>query len=552
MDAPKTPAAPSGSRHRYLAALGALLLLLLAHGLYGAGGPFVWGHYGFHAGEYSTRARHTIRHHTIMPSNAPGWTQPDNPSYYLHHPILTHQLVTVSLLILGQREVAVRAAALFSTVIAYLLLVTLLWRYYGRWQAVLGGAMFVLVPVHVWFAAHMDPGMPGIACVLGMFLCYFRFAETGSLRAAVGAAALLSLAGLFEWSPFLAAFPIFLHALIKARHQPGRPRLFVALFVLGGLLPLALHAGIVIGYKHIPEMRESYMIRSGGPSFWRALQGVCLGGLEMYGAPVLVAMALWLLLLLKRAWQKELRLRDLLPVGFAFAIVVYSALLRNAVLVHLYRLLYGGSLAAFAAVEVTEALYAALEGRTRFRASVCAAVALSLVVGTAICGGYALLESRRTGGVPMSTKYDPEMVPRAFIQRVMSLTAPTDRVFVLSGLILRKDVYFDFDRDLVPVPSISWVNIQPSNERVHAVLVLLEPLHGWLEQQQLTAMKRRFPSWQIGPYTLVDLRNPNPADPKHVYHEHLLPPPPRSLLLRYWQGPYAPPLLAPDPPQLPR
>src|SRR6188474_2716368 len=68
-------------------------LMFVAIHLYGLTSPFYYGHYGFHGGEYATWARGTLRFHTIYPVNVPGYALPSPGNYYIHHPVMPHQLV---------------------------------------------------------------------------------------------------------------------------------------------------------------------------------------------------------------------------------------------------------------------------------------------------------------------------------------------------------------------------------------------------------------------------------------------------------------------------
>ncbi len=547
------PASPRSDRQTSLAHFGslsawwlrsvlaALFLLLVAFGLYGGGGPFVWGHYGYHAGEYSTRARHTLRHHEILPSNSPGWSKPERTSYYLHHPILTHQLVTLTMLVLGQREVTVRAAALLASALAYSLFVSLLRRHWGWWQAVLGGALFVLVPIHVWFAPHIDVGIPGIACMLGFYLGYLDWIQSGRWTAGCGALFCMMMAGLFEWSPYLAAILPGLHALYLGLRRRGRFLAWVLLFIGAGLLPLLLHGAIVWKTAHLAEMRESYQLRSAGPSWAQTWQGISEGAHELFGRPLLWAISAWLFLLILRAFRRRLLPRDLVAVSFAFALVSYTLLLRNGVLIHLYRLLYGGVLSAIAGVEVVAAVYAASgwlwQKRPNLPKLVAASAALLLCGTTAPLSWRALLQSRLWGGVPLLPTYNPELHPRAFLQRVLASTTPADRIYNHASFIIRKDLYFDLDRNVIATPSLTWFLALPAKEHENSVLILMEPLRNPQEQTLLNQLIHRYAVWRVYEYTMVDLRNSTPL----LHQEWLLPTPPRSLWQRYWEGPYAHP-----------
>lgn len=540
---------------RYRGAILGLLVLFLVAGLYGAGGPFVWGHYGYHAGEYSTRARHTLRHHTLLPSNAPGYSQPLPETYYLHHPILTHQLVTLTLLVFGEREVAVRAAGLISSFACYLLLVALLRRLYGRWQAVLGGALFVLVPIHIWFAPHIDPGLPSIACMLGFFLCYFSWLESGRLSMGLAALGLIGLAGLFEWSPFLAAVPIFFHALFIGIKRRGRYLGWSGLLLLTMALVLAFHAMVVVMTGHLGEMRESFRVRTGGPTFVKTLGALAAGAWELFGAPLILAVLVWLGLLISRGLRKKLLARDLVPVTFAFALFLYAVIFRNSMLIHLYRMLYGGVLCALAGVAIVDSVRQAEKrcGRRQQTATPfpfwAGAVALGLVLGTLPLSILALGNSRRLGGVPLHANFDPGLKPRAFIKRVLALTSKDTPVYTHMNFVIRKDLFFYLDRNLIQINTLSALATRPEKERTGAVVLFVEPLPNAQEQAIFADLSRRYPVYRVDEYTLVDLRAPAalPGGKPRLSRERLLIPAARSLLARYWEGPYSHVELAPLP-----
>lgn len=534
-------------RRAYTVASQFLLVLLLACGLYGSRGPFVAGHYGYHAGEYATRARHTLRHHTVLPSNMPGYNEPTPDTYYLHHPILTHQIVTVSLLLFGPQELAIRAAALFSTVLAFWLILAIVRRYYGLWQSVFAAAVFVLVPIHIWFGAHIDPGMPGIACVLGFLFCYLRWVETAHLRWGLTAIALFVLSALFEWSPYLAGFPVGLHALYLAARRRGRFLLWPALFLLSAALPLLLHYAIVVKTGHLAEMRLSYLSRSGGPGFRAVLPRLWTAARLLFGDPLLLLMLSWPVLLLRR----QRSARALLPIALATAWVGYMVLLPVGVQIHLYRLMYGGVLSALAAAEWADAAFAAAERWLSFwklRWLVPVAFCLGIIGSTAPLAWGALLESRRLGGQPLYAGYDPELRPRAFIQRVLSLTTPAVLVYVHDNFMVRKDLFYYLDRKLMNAPSLSWALSRPQVERDQAVFVLIEAGLSTQERDQLSSVAKRHPIWRVPPYALVDLRPSQRVDEPGTATSHietLLPQPARSAWRRYWEGPYAHPQLGP-------
>ncbi|MFO0572872.1 MAG: glycosyltransferase family 39 protein [Polyangia bacterium] len=525
------------------AALLAVFLLMAALAGYGLGGPFLHGHYGYHAGEYSTRARHTLRHHDLLPSNQLGFSKPERDSYYLHHPILTHQLVTLTLGVFGERETSVRLAALLSSLGAQALLLLLILRRFGPGLAVLGGAVFALIPINIWFAPHIDPGFPSIVCVLGFFLFYLRWLDTG--RFGDGGLALLcaGLSVFFEWSPYLAAVPVGVHALGVAARRRGRYALFVPLLVVAMLLPLGVHFLVVYKLDHLSEMRESYRMRSGGPTLTQYWKSILSYARSLYGTGMCAAVAAWLGVLVVRTAQRRWRPVHLVSVSFFFAVVAYVHLFRSAVLIHPYRMLYGNVMCALVVVELAEAagaLAAALAGRSpesaaRARRLAAAAVGITLVLTMLRPAADALLESRQKGGVPFVGGYDPELVRVGFIKRVHELTTTADRVYMHPSLHIRKDLYFYLDRDLEYWPvGPSTVRALPPARQAHAVYVYQADALVPQERFELDALKATHPVLRIGPFEMLDLRRTGPG----LTVEVLAPPPRRGPLARYWQGPY--------------
>src|SRR5688572_21790382 len=157
-------------------------LAFLGGALYGVASPLIWGHYGYHCGEYSMRVRHTLRNGSILPGNSPGFRPPRAEDIYLHHPILTHQLATLTVSILGDREYAYRGAGLLASFASLIGLTLLVYRRWGPWQGALAAWIFTLVPIDVWFANHIDQGFPSIACFLFFLYFYLRWLEDQRLR----------------------------------------------------------------------------------------------------------------------------------------------------------------------------------------------------------------------------------------------------------------------------------------------------------------------------------------------------------------------------------
>ena len=176
--------------------------------MHGIAGPFVAGHYGFHGGEYSTRARHTLRHGSILPANTPGWAAPVPSSLYLHHPILTHQVVTLTFGLFGEHPATVRLGSLLGCLLTMLALWWILLQRWGPLPAGLGAVTFALLPINVWFAPHMDVGYPSMVCALLCFERYLPWIERGRYRDLGLCLLWAALSVGFEWSPYLFAIPL--------------------------------------------------------------------------------------------------------------------------------------------------------------------------------------------------------------------------------------------------------------------------------------------------------------------------------------------------------
>ncbi|HEY3354830.1 MAG TPA: hypothetical protein VGQ83_16370, partial [Polyangia bacterium] len=448
-------AVSAGGRAAARVAVAAAALGLVAGGLYGIAAPLTWGHHGYHGGEYVIRARHTLRHGALLPGNDPGWRPPAPSRAYLHHPILTHQLVTATVAVLGDHEYAVRGAGLLAALAALLLLAALVWRHWGPWPAALAAWVFVLVPLDVWFAAHIDPGFPSIAALLAFFWFYLAWLDEGRWRHALLACACAALAGGFEWSPYLAAAPVGLHALGRGLRRRGRSLAFVPLYALAVASPFALHLLLVRGAGQWADLMTSYAIRTYVPGpFWPRL--VELGG-ALVGAPLALVLAAWSVIAAGRIVRGRAAARDLVGVAFVVALAAYVLIFRGAVIIHGYRLLYAGVAGAIAAADLALALGAAgarLSRRPAARPLTAAAVGLALLAAMAPAAAAALAESRRRGGIPLWPAYDPELDRLAFAAVARAATRPGDVIAVHPTFHGRMELAATLDRDLRPVASL--------------------------------------------------------------------------------------------------
>jgi 4-amino-4-deoxy-L-arabinose transferase-like glycosyltransferase len=537
------------------AGIGAAAMICLLVASYGLLGPFYYGHYGYHAGEYATRARHTLRNGAVLPGNVPGTAAPTSGTYYVHHPILTHQLVTATFALFGDHEASVRLAAIFAFMASFGTLALLLFRNGGAGPALAGSLTFAVVPLHAWYGAHIDPGFPAIAALLGAFICYLAWLDGGGWRVGGGALLLLALSEGFEWTPYLVAVPWAVHVVITARAKRGRYRRYVPLFLAAALLPAALHvvaikrAGQWVDFVSAYENRAAPLSHTAFLSTIRAYAG------SLIGRPLLVAIAVSLIAHLVRLARGRSRPRDLVFLCLLVGTLTYFELFRVAVVTHAYRFLFGGTIAALAVADLWESVTASLRGRRAvptMLVSVGPALLVAAIVGTTVPTTWrGLIESRAHGGIPEWRVFDAHMARGLFARTLTRRSRLGDQILLHPSFPFRMEIGYDLDRDLIGgVRLASLTRGGPGSTaaplplgRAALVAFTLDAL-GQDERRALGTLMAMHPFLQLGPYGLVDLR----SNEARVDVFKLRPPGEdhRSLLQRYLYGPYLYPQLTRD------
>lgn len=522
--------------------------LTIAAGLYGINAPFVFGHLGYHGGEYSTRARHTLHNGVFLPNNMPGYHYPGDAFLYLHHPVLTHQLVTLAFSILGEHEFAVRIAALFATLAMTGAFAALLFRYAGPWLAALGTFVFALVPIHLWYAHHIDPGFPSIACTLLFFYWYFEFIDRPRPRSAPLALFFLALACGFDWAPYLVAVPTGLHVLYTAFKKRGRYITFIPLFGLALLLPLALHFWAVYKTGHIPEMMAQYTVRTAKLDPAAYFRRIWVYAQAYYGIPLSLITAAWLPMAGIRLLRGTSKRPDLPAFSYLCAFVFYTLWFKDAVMTHGYRMMYAAVPAAWAATDLAHTLASALSSffpkrRLPVAFGLVALIPIALLLPVSWQG---LLESRAHQGIPDWKTFDPFIERSAFAREVQRHTQPGDHLYIHRLFPMdRMELAFYLNRDQTRGFLLSGAASLSQEQRAHALLLF--PLRGLSSQEAaaLRALKQRYPYTQIGGFAWIDTRIEVP-DTK-IFTPQPQAQAGRSLWDIYWNGPYPWPALVKQP-----
>jgi hypothetical protein len=533
-----------------LVVLGASLFLAAA--LYGFRGPYTYGHYGYHAGEFSTRARHTLRHGSILPGNVPGATPPGPGSYYLHHPILTHQLVTLTFALFGDRETSVRLAGLLSSAATLLALAFLVRRLYGSTAAAFAVLLFAVTPFNVWYSDHIDTGYPGLALVLLSLWAYDRWLEHGRWLDGVVSLGALALGGCFDWDPFLFAVPLGLHVAAVAWCRRGRYLVFVPCLVLALLIPIGVQALAVVSAHQWNDLVGAYYTRAAAMPLRSFFAVMAIYGRDLFGYPLLACCGAGVLLALARmlraAWRGgapgPLDTRALALVSLVLVMVLHLAIFRIEVVTHAYRLIYFAPAVVLGAVETLAAgveLAGAWRGPRAARAFG-GVLAGALVLATLPTAWRGLLESRAHGGIPNWKTMDPNL-PRAVVARELRARSHLgDRLYLHGSFTFRMEIAFYLDRDFVP-SSAAMVAALPEAERRRALFVFAPSSLSTRERPIVEQLAAHHPYTRLGPYGVIDLRTVG----ANATAFSLTPHAPRTAWQAYWEGPYPWPDVTPEP-----
>lgn len=516
---------------RGLYALGAVLFV--ATSLYGFGGPFVYGHYGYHAGEYSTRARHTLRQGSLLPGNVPGSAAPTPGTYYLHHPIFTPQIATLTFAVAGDSESSVRLAALLSSAATLIVLVVFVCRHYGPWYGAWSAVLASVVPFNIWYATHIDHGYPGLVFVLLCLLSYGQWLRQLVWKDGLWTLLFIAAAGCFDWTPFLFAVPFGVHVLVTGIRRRGRCLAFVPCFVGAVLVPIAIHALALTAAHQWSDFEAAYRTRSASMPLAAFANVMAAYGKDLFGVPLLAVAGSGFIIASWRLARGQGGIRALALVSLATAMLLHLLVFRVEVVTHAYRLIYVSPVVVLGAAETVAALIA-IGGRWAAAPvrSAAVIVATALVVLTLPQSWRGLLESRAHGGIPNWKTMDPNL-PRSLLARVLrDRSRLGDRVYLHSSFPFRMEIGFYLDRDLVP-STVSMVASLSRSEQTRSVFAFDVSALSPSDEVTVARLAAEHPLTCIGHYGFIDLRGAAASPAAYVLNVH-----PRTWWRRYWEGPY--------------
>jgi len=520
--------------------LGAIILLAqILICFQGLGDQWTRGHNGFNGAAYHLAARNTLRWGDLFPVQYyTGRTPPGPEDYYTHHPLAMHLHNVVSLAIFGDSEAALRLVPAVHGVLAVLVLMLFVRRFYGPVVALLASAIYVALPTNTIYA-NMANHTSG--CILWSLLAFWSYFSLREARAAKGhwrahffgllGATLMATA--WEWPAYYAAAFICLHWFFLAMRSRGQERwrelvllgiygLWVLCQFLGHFLLVRLVVGdlkeltgIIHTRLDVSWDRFAYTLRVVPPL--------------MNTWPVLVLCGLWLVRTC--VVRSRFELRDLAPLAFGVGGWIHFFVFRWSAIVHEYWLWTTLPFVAIACATLlldarrwVEDRIGALVRMELWRGRVATgsslAVFLALVPllvrtvdltprGRAVGGSLWFTEPTRPGGIPT---YDSGRRELRFADQVRRWT---DRS---TGVLLHEDIFrtvpesrFDttLDREMLTVQMVEPAMVGPRLPGVTG-WVLVAPLKSLSEKVKLE-LARRHPFRVFGDYVMVDLRSDTPG-----------------------------------------
>ena len=455
------PVPASLRRTWHAIALGILLLSGLTH-LFGIAEPQLWGHYGYHTGEYGQRARNCIRHGACVAQNqATGSSRLTPDTYYMHHPAFWVPIVAVATAVFGDSRVVVRVMGVLSSLAALWVLYLGVSTWRGPRVALLAMAMFALSPHMLHYGILIHTEQPAVALGMGAL-----FAMQSYIRAKRGVGWLLLggicafLACHTDWVVYLAfamASVVWFSSAVwgirrRATSQAGA---FGAQALASGTLVgvVVLSAGLHVYQLQrlglLVDLLASIQSRSAGSAaisehMWHHT----VGALTLPGVVFSVAAVVYGAI--KSVFFGQRNAAAAVCTYVLFAFLVYVWMFPSGHSTHNYRWWFAVVPASYFGADFLWDLWQA-SGKRLGRAGVAVPVLVFLFLLWR--APDALLFSRATGGVgnlPHNSRY----VEAAFASAVHDRTRFGDTIAWSSSIGLRRELLYSMDRKIVVVSNL--------------------------------------------------------------------------------------------------
>src|SRR5581483_6686123 len=234
----------------------------------------------------------------------------------------------------------------------------------------------------------------------------------------------------------------------------------------------------------------------------------------LFGAPLLVIGAAWLVVWLARVATGRARRRDLAVLTFLYVNTIYIYMFAEGSSVHLYRVFFFSGFFTLAVVDLAvDGAHAVSRLAGDKRVGMAAGALLALVyLGVEAPHAWAnLIESRELMGTHSQPGYNPDAEKLFFAREVTKLTKPSDRVIVLyRQLGSRKEFWYYLDRSLDEIGGLNELPRLKASE-ARSVLILDERQLGGAERAIFDGLIKRHPVTFYERFALVDLRSNQPG-----------------------------------------
>ncbi len=322
--------------------------------LYGAFGPWQWGHNGFNGAAFCQAARNAIRFG--IPGQALYYTGLERPGpelIYTHHPQLLHWHLIALFKLLGYAPWVGRLVPVFYSVATLVLIHRVGVQLWDRTSALLAITLYAFTPLHSIFANMIDHEQGAIFFLLLTVYQYVRWLEGYARWRFALILFAITCAAQFDWPAYYIAFFVALHAFVRAiRARKWCPEwTFLLVF---SVVVLVNFGGFFLWIRSVrgtlEEMGKAYTQRTGMMQGY--LRQLYSRMLDMHGPVILWLTGLWLPLVLLRAKRRALETRDLIPACFFGAQIIHSTVFKHAGFIHSYWTYYLGVATAFGGAEV--------------------------------------------------------------------------------------------------------------------------------------------------------------------------------------------------------
>lgn len=509
------------------------------------------GHFGFNGAAYHQAARNSLRFGLLLPAQYfRGNHRPGSRALYARAPLALHAHTTASVALFGDRELSVRLVPAVNGVLALAALLFVLCRHWGHGMALLGGTVYLLLPINAIYANMTNHSTGFIFWALIALHCYLKWLQSadrtaqasganreatsgkgggGAWLAALYGASFLALQ--WDWAAYYVMLVIALHWLVASfdpahralpRRGPfNREHAALAAFCLMTLasygvflLLVKLEAGSFRSITTGLAMRTEQVSNAYGKLWSRSIE-------PMFSLPLLGLGALWVAWLFRKAARRELKGRDLIPVAFLVAGTTHTLIFKRSAHIHSYWPWPLNPFVAIAAAEVVLATPRFLHrlgrllrpprpgrpGATSSPVAVPAGLTLAVLAAFfAVFLGHALPgleEGRRCAGV-LGQKRCPTGNEQAFFANlVREMTGRRTGVALAGGTAGRIQLNTTMDRATRPIDRL--VPLAKPDKELSDGWVLIGRTNR-NRDRQLRRLASCYPYSQYGRYFLVDFR----------------------------------------------